>query len=210
MKRFISPRPMKASFIGFVLILTTFAVQADPVGVAAENYFSTLFSQLEQVAEQKPTVKTFRAAMKPCAEATDGFFGGSYIDTDYTIRQVYKKRNFLARGFDLRKVNPLEPFWKEMAAQPSAQLSEPSNGGLFRPSLISLRVPILTNGKLEAVVSLMVRTERFLKATGLDECNAFKIICRGELAEEKGKLSDQPHEVKLALPSTVWVIQYDR
>ena len=147
--------------------------------------------------------------MKPCAEATDGFFGGSYIDSDYTIRQVYKKRNFLARGFDLRKVKPLEVFWKEMDAKPVPQLSEPSDGGLLRPSLISLRVPVLEDGKLEAIVSLMVRTEEFLSSTGLNECKAFKIFCRGELAEEKGELSNQPCEVNLALPSTEWVIQYD-
>jgi len=197
-------------FISLALILSALAVQADPVGVAAENYFSTLFLQLEQIAEQKPTVETFRAVMKPCAEATDGFFGGSYIDTDYTIRQVYFKRNFLARGFSLREVKPLEPFWKEMDENPAPQLSEPSRGGLVRPSLISLRVPILANGELEAVISLMVRTEKFIKVTGLDECKAFKIVCCGELAEKKGVLSNQPREVKLALPSTVWVIQYDR
>jgi len=197
-------------YILVALFLTAFAVRADPVGVAAENYFNTLFSRLEQVAEQKPTVKTFRAAMEPCAEATAGFFGASYIDSDYTIRQVYKKRNFLARGFDLRKVKPLESFWKEMDEKPAPQLSEPSNGGLLRPSLISLRVPTITNGELEAVVSLMVRTKEFLSATGLNECKAFKIFCRGELAEKKGELSNQPREVNLALPSTVWVIQYDR
>ena len=97
-----------------------------------------------------------------------------------------------------------------MDENPAPQLSEPSDGGLLRPSLISLRVPILKNGKLEAVVSLMVRTEEFLKASGLDECNAFKIFCHGELAVEMGVLSNQPCEVKLVLPSTAWVIQYDR
>lgn len=197
-------------FLSVILLSAALSAEAEPIGPAVKNYFNTLFSRLEQVAEQKPTVESFRAAMKPCAEVTDGFFGGSYIDADYTIRQVYFKRNFLARGFDLRKVKPLKPFWKEMDKKPAPQLSEPSNGGLLRPSLISLRVPILTNGKLEAVVSLMVRTKEFFKATGLDECNAFKIFCRGELSEEKGELSNQPHEVNLALPSTVWVIQYDR
>ncbi len=196
--------------LSFILLSAALFAEAETIGPAVKHYFDNAFSRLEKVAAQKPTVKTFRAAMKPCAEATDGFFGGSYIDSDYTIRQVYKKRNFLARGFDLRKVKPLEVFWKEMDSQPAAQLSEPSNGGLLRPSLISLRVPVITNGELEAVVSLMVRTEGFLNATGLDECNAFKIFCRGELAEEKGELSDQPREVKLALPSTEWVIQYDR
>jgi hypothetical protein len=59
------------------------------------------------------------------------------------------------------------------------------------------------------VVSLLVRTEAFLKAAGLDQCSAYKIICRGELAEEKGTLSNHFHEVPLHLPSTEWVIQYD-
>jgi hypothetical protein len=44
---------------------------------------------------------------------------------------------------------------------------------------------------------------------GLDKCRAFKIICRGEPAEEKGELSDHYREVKLSLPATDWVIQYD-
>ena len=56
---------------------------------------------------------------------------------------------------------------------------------------------------------MMIRTKAFLKASGLNKCKAWKIICRGEEAESDGTLSDNPTKVTLALPSTEWVIQYD-
>lgn len=195
------------------LLFAALAVHAaqtrDPIGRAAEKYFAEAFARLGDVAAQKPTADTFRKAMKPCAEATDGFFGGTYIDTDYTIRQVYKKRNFLARGFSLRKVDPLKYFWDLMDTNPAPQLSEPGHSLTQPIHLIALRYPIVTNGQLEGVVSIMIRTGAFLEASGLEQCKAWKIICRGEEAESEGKLSDHPHEVHLALPSTEWVIQYD-
>jgi len=200
-------------FITLLTLCAAFAVQAaqtaDPIGIAVETYFDAAFALLEKVAAQKPTVDTFRAAMKPCVDATDGFFGGTLIDTNYTIRQTYLKRNALARGFSLRKVKQLDYFWEQMDKNPAPQLSEPGHGSLIQPRLIAMRYPVVTDGKLVNVVSMMVRTEKFLEATGLDKCSAYKIICRGELAEEKGTLSATPHEVKLALPSTKWVIQYD-
>ncbi len=195
------------------LLLTALAARAaqtdDPVGRAVEQYFEQTFARLGEVAAQKPTVDTFRDAMKPCAEATDGFFGGTYIDTDYTIRQVYKKRNFLARGFSLRKVDQLSYFWDLMDKNPAPQLSEPGHSLTQPIHLIALRYPILTDGKLEGIVSMMIRTGAFLEASGLDQCSAWKIICRGEEAESDGRLSVHPREVRLALPSTEWVIQYD-
>jgi len=57
---------------------------------------------------------------------------------------------------------------------------------------------------------MLVKNKEFLKASGLKECRAYKIISQGTVAEEKGKLSASPHTVKLDLPSTQWVIQYDR
>lgn len=181
----------------------------DPIGAATENYFNSAFERLAAVAAQKPTKKTFREAMKPCAEATDGFFGGTYINTDYKIKQTYFKKNFLAKGFSLRKVKQLDWFWDQMDKNPTPQLSEPAHGNLMQPRLVAMRYPILTDGKLVAVVSMMVRTENFLAAVGLDRCPAYSITCRGELAEEKGVLSDTPHEVKLALPANDWIIRYD-
>lgn len=200
-------------FIIIALLLTALAVQAaqtdDPVGIAIEKYFDAAFARLGKVAAQKPTVESFRDAMQPCVEATDGFFGGTLIDADYTIRQTFFKRNALARGFSLRKVKQLDWFWEQMDKNPAPQLSEPGHGSLIQPRLIAMRYPILTGGKLQGVVSMMVRTERFLEAVGLDRCRAYKIICRGTPAEEKGDLSANPREVKLVLPSTEWVIQYD-
>jgi hypothetical protein len=198
--------------ITLALLLTALAVQAaqtdDPIGLAVETYFDNAFARLGQVAAQKPTVETFRDAIRPCAEATDGFFGGTLIDTDYVIRQTYRRRNALARGFSLRKVKQLDYFWEQMDKNPAPQLSEPGHGSLIQPRLIAMRYPVLTNGELQGVVSMMVRTDNFLEAVGLDKCRAFKIICRGEPAEEKGELSDHYREVKLSLPATDWVIQY--
>lgn len=185
------------------------APTADPIGGAVESYFDTAFKRLDAVAAKKPTVDTFRKAMKPCAEATDGFFGGTYIDTDYTIRQTYFRKNFLARGFSLRKVDELKWFWDQMDKNPAPQLSEPGHGSLIQPRLVAMRYPIITDGKLEGVVSMMVRTEAFLEAVGLDKCPAYRIICRDVPAEEEGELSEQHREVRLDLPSTEWVIQYD-
>ena len=185
------------------------AQTTDPIGIAVETYFKTTFARLGDVAAKKPTQQTFRAAMKPCAEATEGFFGGTYIDTDYTIRQTYKKTNFLARGFSLRKVKQLTKFWAEMDENPAPQLSEPGHSLTQPIHLIALRYPVITDGKLESVVSIMIKTKAFLKATGLKECDAYQIICQDVLAEKKGTLSDHPTEVKLQLPSTEWVIRYD-
>ncbi len=200
-------------FITLALLVSALIVQGaqtdDPIGIAVEEYFEDSFTRLEKVAAQKPTEKTFRKAMKPCAETTPGFFGGTLIDTDFVIRKTYKKRNFLAKGFSLRKVKQLDWFWEQMEANPAPQLSEPGHSLTQPIHLIALRYPIITAGKLKGVVSMMVRTKEFLKASGLNKCRAFKIICRGELAEKKGHLSNHPREVKLTLPSTEWVIQYD-
>jgi hypothetical protein len=54
----------------------------------------------------------------------------------------------------------------------------------------------------------MIRTEAFLEATGLDQVQAYRIVCRGQEAETKGELGDQYREVRLKLPSTEWLIQY--
>jgi hypothetical protein len=200
-------------FITAALLFTTLTVQSaetnDPIGIAAETYFVTMFAKLGEVAAQKPTHDTFRAAMKPVAESVDGFFGGTLINTDFVIDQSYYKIHALANGFDLKKVKQLDYFWDLMRKEPAPQLSEPGHGSIMQPRLIAMRYPVITDGKLLSVVSMMVRTEKFLEATGLDSCSAFKITCLGKPAEEKGKLSANPREVKLSLPSTEWVIQYD-
>ena len=196
--------------IALFLLLTAITVRAeDLIGTAVENYFAAIFAKLGAVAAQQPTHDTFRDAMKPTAEDIDGFFGGTLITPDFVIDQSYYKLHALANGYDLKKVKQLDYFRDLMRAAPAPQLSEPGHGSLFQPRLISMRYPVITNGKLQNIVSVMVRTEVFLSATGLDKCRAYKIICRGELAEEQGKLSLTHREVKLALPSTEWVIQYD-
>lgn len=180
----------------------------DPVGLATEAYFAEQFANLKAVADRQPTKETFREAMKPLAEGTEGFFGGSYIDTDFVIREVYYPRDFLARGYDLKKVKQLDHFWDLMRKDPAPQLSEPGHGNLFQPRLIAMRCPVMQDGRLESVVSFFVRTEAFLKAVGLDQAKAYRITCRGTVAEEKGKLGDAPKSVSIALPANDWIIEY--
>ena len=69
----------------------------DPVGQATAAYFAKQFANLKAVADRQPTPETFREAMKPLADDTEGFFGGSIIDTNFVIREVYYPRDFLAR-----------------------------------------------------------------------------------------------------------------
>lgn len=176
---------------------------------AVESYFNDLFGRLEKVAEQAPTEASFREVIRPQIEKIDGLFGASLINADWEIRAVYFNRDFLAVGFSLKKVKELDGFRKLMAEHPAPQLSEPSHGSIFQPRLISLRYPVLNDGKMTSMVSLMIRTGSFLKAVGLKECKAFKIICLGKDAESKGTLSEQHKEITISLPSTEWVIQYE-
>lgn len=180
----------------------------DPVGQAVAAYFEKTFAGLKAVADKQPDKDTFRAAMKPLEETTDGFFGGSFIDTNFVIREVFYPRDFLARGFDLKKVRQLDHFWDLMRKSPSPQLSEPGHGNLVQPRLIAMRHPVLKDGQLAAVVSFFVRTEHFLKAVGLDKAKGYRITCRGAVAEEKGKLGGSPKSVTVALPENEWLIEY--
>lgn len=180
----------------------------DPVGQAVAAYFEKTFADLKAVADKQPDKDTFRAAMKPLEEATDGFFGGSFIDTNFVIREVFYPRDFLARGYDLKKVRQLDHFWDLMRKNPSPQLSEPGHGNLVQPRLIAMRYPVLKDGQLAAVVSFFVRTEHFLKAVGLDKAKGYRITCRGVIAEEDGKLGSSPKIVTISLPANEWVIEY--
>ncbi|MGD9613245.1 MAG: hypothetical protein AB7V22_10145 [Kiritimatiellia bacterium] len=180
----------------------------DSVGQATAAYFAKTFADLKAVADKQPTKDTFREAMKPLEDATPGFFGGSFIDTDFVIREVYHPRDFLARGFDLKKVKQLDYFWDLMRKNPTPQLSEPGHGSIVQPRLIAMRYPVMKDGQLAAVVSFFVRTGAFLDAVGLGDAKGYRITCRGVLAEEDGKLGDRPKSVTVALPANEWVIEY--
>lgn len=183
--------------------------QQDEVKEKVEVYFQTLFNRLKEVAAQHPSPENFREKMRPAAEVTEGFYGATLLDPDFVIREVYNPAHFLARGYDLKKVKELQNFYMMMKENPQPQLSEPGHGNIMQPALIAMRYPIFKDGELKGLVSMMVRTEAFLMATGLDKCKAFKIICMGKLAEERGKLSKNYKEIVLKLPSTEWVIQYE-
>ena len=209
------------STIACLMIVSAFSViiaenssqeqDADPVAVAVKTYFDRKFDELKAVADKHPTsVDDFRTDMQPVEEGTKGFFGGTLIDTNFVISEVYFKRDFLARGFDLKKVKELDTFWAKMREKPEPQLSEPGHGNLFQPRLVAMRYPFLKDGKLEGIVSIMVRTEYFLEDTGLDKVKAFKIIVDDKITEEKGDLSDSAITVQIQLPSTEWVIKYDK
>lgn len=180
----------------------------DPVGQAVATYFTTQFDNLKVVADHQPSRDTFRAAMKPLAEQTPGFFGGSFIDTNFVIREVYYPRDFLARGFDLKKVKQLDYFWDLMRETPTPQLSEPGHGNIVQPRLIAMRYPVVKDGTLDSIVSYFVRTESFLKAVGLDQVKGYRITCRGVLAENGGKLGTDPKTVTITLPANEWLIEY--
>jgi len=190
--------------------VSTPSLWAGPAEKAAaiSNYFSTVFQDLGQLAGQDPTPATFRTLAKPFVEKTAGLFGATWIDTNFVIRQVYFKRDFLAVGFDLKKVSELSSFWAQMQKKPAPQLSEPGHGNLIQPRLIAVRYPILIEGHFKGIVSAMIHTESFLKAVGLDQCPAYSISCLGKVAETKGQLPSHPSEIHLVLPSTEWVIQY--
>lgn len=182
----------------------------DPVKTAVKAYFDQAFGRLRLVAEKKPTEASLRQDMKPLADATQGFFGGTLINTNFVITEVYFKRDFLARGFDLKKVDQLTPFWKKMREAPTPQLSEPGHGNLVQPRLIAMRYPVLVDGKLQSIVSMMVRTESFLAATGLDAMKGFRITCNGVKAEEQGDLTGPLSSFELDLPATHWLIAYKK
>ncbi|MDX9867214.1 MAG: hypothetical protein RBT78_04760 [Kiritimatiellia bacterium] len=176
---------------------------------AVESYFNDLFQRLEKAAGEAPTEETFRDVMRPRIEKVDGLFGATLINADWEIRAVYFKRDFLAVGFSLKKVKELDGFRARMAENPAPQLSEPGHGNIMQPRLIALRYPMLKEGKMTGMVSMMIRTESFLKAVGLKNCKAYKITCQGKDAESEGALSEKRKEIRVALPSTEWVIRYE-
>jgi hypothetical protein len=178
------------------------------LNTAVQSYFTPLFAGLEKAARQQPTVDTFRETMKPFVADLDGFFGSTLIDSEFVIRQVYRRRNFLAVGYDLKKVEELGYFWDLMRKTPGPQLSEPGHGSLLQPRLIAMRYPIIQEGQLTGVVSLMIRTKAFLKATGLDQAAAYRIVCRGQEAESEGELGEDYRQIILQLPANEWLIQY--
>jgi len=182
----------------------------DLMANGVSNYVARVMNGLKAVADQQPTVDTFRAQMKSFMETTPGVFGASLIDTNFVIRQVYYRRDFLAVGFDLKRVSELDYFWKLMQKTPEPQLSEPGHGSLIQPRLVAMRYPIMVNGKFKGIVSVMLHTDSFLESVGLDKCSAFKIICLGKLAEQKGELAAKYTECSIALPSTEWVIQFQK
>lgn len=198
--------------LSLILGLLTAPAMAAPdetqLAASVQGYFAGLFDKLAVAAGQHPTPDTFRSVMKPLVEDIDGMYGATLIDKDFVIRQVYYKRNFLARGYDLKQVEELDYFWDLMRREPTPQLSEPGHGSLLQPRLIALRSPVMKNGQLTGVVSMMVRTEAFLEAVGLDRCQAYRITCRGKDAESEGELGSRPRRVRLELPANDWVIEY--
>jgi len=206
--------------IGFRMVLVLVAslavsnVRADNEGDAmagvVSNYVAGIMKGLHDVAVQQPTADTFRAQMKPFIEKTPGVFGASLIDTNFVIRQVYYRRDFLAVGFDLKRVSELDYFWKRMKASPEAQLSEPGHGSLIQPRLVAMRYPVIVDGKFKGIVSVLMHTDDVFNALGLNACQAYKILCLGKLAEEKGELGATYHECKLSLPATEWVIKFKK
>jgi hypothetical protein len=176
---------------------------------SVETYFNDLFQRLGKAAEQSPTADTFRDIMKPQIDKIDGLYGATLVNADWNIIQVYYRIHYAAVFYSLKNVRELDVFRKLMDEKPAPQLSEPGHGSIVQPRLIALRYPMIKDGKMTGMVSMMIRTEAFLKAVKLDTCSAFKFTCLGKEAESKGTLTAKRKQVKLALPSTEWVIEYD-
>ncbi|MBF0569434.1 MAG: hypothetical protein HQL18_01495 [Candidatus Omnitrophica bacterium] len=206
---------MKRWFLGVTMALVmagaawaTPVPADDAVGQKVQAYFDDAFAKLKLAADRQPNYLTFREAMKPVVAGVPGVFGGSFIDDKWVIRQVLFPSHFLARGFDLKGVRELHYFQEKMKEAPGPQLSEPAHGSIAQPRLIAMRYPVVKDGKVAGLVSMMVRTPFFLKAVGLEQAKAYKIICLGKEAESHGTLGTDYKEVRLSLPSTEWVIQY--
>ena len=197
-----------------VLSQTPHVSSCDPndneIGLKTVSYFDDVFNKLSEAAKKEPDHDSYRKIMKPVADETDGFYGGTLLSSDWVITQVYYPTHFLANGYDLKNVKELSEFIKLMNETPAPQLSEPGHGSLFQPRLLSMRYPVIKEGKLESIISIMIRTEEYLRATGLDKCKAYRITCLGKIAEEKGKLPKDAEQVKIKLPSTEWVVEYQK
>jgi hypothetical protein len=191
------------------LIQTSHAQAADDMQQKVQIYFDDMFSKLKTIADQQPTAANFRQIAQPVLKSVPGLFGGSYIDDQWVIRQSLFAIHAMARGFSLKGVKELQYFQEKMKEAPGPQLSEPGHGSIVQPRLIAMRYPVMKEGKVVGIASMMVRTGSFTRAVGLDDVKAYKIICLGKVAEEHGKLSDKFKEFKIALPSTEWVIQYE-
>jgi hypothetical protein len=206
---------IRAFLFSFVLLLSCVAPQtarAQLVGEMPQKvqaYFDDVFSKLKTVADAQPTVANFRQVAQPVLKTVPGLFGGSYIDENWVIRQSLFAIHAMARGFDLKGVAELKYFQEKMKESPGPQLSEPGHGSIVQPRLIAMRYPVMKDGKVVGIASMMVRTEFFIRAVGLDKVKAFKIICLGKLAEQRGVMSAQFKEFKISLPSTEWTIQYE-
>ncbi len=183
---------------------------ADEVGEKTQQYFSEMFAKMKIVADQHPNVKTYRELMRPVAQEIPGFYDGSFLDFNWVIRQTYRPSHSIARGYDLKKVKELTVFIEKMKESPGPQLSEPAHGSLIQPRLISLRYPVMNGDELEGILSMFLYTKDFFKNTGLDEAKAYRITCLGKVAEERGTLSEDHQTVQVNLPSTEWVIEYDK
>jgi len=195
--------------VSFLLIQTSRAQAADDIQQKVQVYFDEMFAKLKVVADQQPNAANFRQIAQPVLKSIPGLFGGSYIDQDWVIRQSLFASHAMARGFSLKGVKELHYFQDKMKEAPGPQLSEPGHGSIVQPRLIAMRYPVMKDGKVVGIASMMVRTGFFTRAVGLDDVKAYKIICLGKVAEEHGKLSDKFKEFKIALPSTEWVIQYE-
>ena len=206
---------VRAFIVSLVLLFLFFIPQvaraqaADDMQKKVQVYFDDIFLKLKTIAHQQPTVANFRQISQPVLKSVPGLFGGSYIDDKWVIRQSLFAIHAMARGFDLKGVAELHYFQQKMKDAPGPQLSEPGHGNLMQPRLIAMRYPVLKDGKVEGIVSVMVRTPAFLRAVGLDKAKAYKIICLGKLAEQYGVMPEKFTEFKVSLPSTEWLIQYE-
>ena len=148
----------------FVFVLFVCGLCRAAYAESDDAYFARVIAAAENVAQQGPTPATFRALMRPVAESTEGFYDATLIDARHVIVQVYDPLHFLARGYDLGRVPQLADAWRAMDAHPEPQITRPASGGFATPRLVSVRVPLVREGKAVLFVSIMIRAAAYEKA----------------------------------------------
>ena len=180
-----------------------------PLERRVEAFFQPPCKVLAEAAAKEPDKKSFRKVMKPVVEKTEGFAGATLLDPDFVIRKTYRRSHAAAVGYDLKKTPSLKKFCEEMKKKPVPQISHPTRPRLMQPSVIVLRQPVINDGKLTGVLSLMILADEFLEKSGLADCPAYKVKCSDGYTFSKGKLSREHRHGVARLPSATWTIDYD-
>jgi len=193
----------------FLLMESASGVVPDPMQSKIEVYFGKHVKLLADAAQQQPDKKTFRKIMKPLVKELSEFREATILSTNFVIQLTYYRRHVAAVGYDLKGMDSLKKFHEMMLESPNPQISGPTTANFMRPSLITLRYPILHDEKLVRIISLIISTDDFLEKVGLADCNAYRISCSDGIEVSNGQLSTDCQKIEVELPSAKWSVEYD-